>query len=95
MYIISLTYKVPLENIDQHLEGHIAYLNEQYERGVFLMSGKKEPRTGGVILAKANNKKEVLQVVEKDPFHIHQLADYEIIAFHPSKSINELEFLLD
>lgn len=95
MYIISLTYKVPLENIDQHLTNHVAYLNAQYEQGHFLMSGKKIPRNGGVILAKAKSKEEVMQIVAKDPFYINQLADYEVLEFAPSKSTKELEYLLD
>ncbi|WP_420583183.1 YciI family protein [Reichenbachiella sp.] len=95
MYIISLTYKVPLENIDQHLADHVAFLNAQYEQGYFLMSGKKIPRIGGIILAIAKSKEEVSQWIEKDPFHIHQLADYEVIEFEPTKSTKELEYLLD
>lgn len=95
MYIISLTYKVPLENIDQYLESHVAYLNEKYEAGIFMMSGRKVPRTGGVILAKAENKKELLKIVEEDPFHINQLADYTVTEFIPSKTSKELQFLMD
>lgn len=95
MYIISLTYKVPLENIDQYLDDHVNYLNDQYEQGNFLMSGKKVPRTGGVILANANNRDEISQILAQDPFYQHQLADYEVIEFVPSKSAKELEYLLD
>ena len=94
MYIISLTYKVPLEKIDHHLEDHVAYLNTQYEKGHFLMSGKKVPRTGGVILAQANDKEEVMRIVERDPFYANQLADYGVTEFIPSKSVKELQFLL-
>lgn len=94
MYIISLTYKVPLENIDQHLESHVAFLNSQYELGNFLMSGRKEPRTGGVILAKAGSKEEVLEIIALDPFNINQLADYNVTEFIPSKTCEELRFLL-
>ncbi|WP_422359899.1 YciI family protein [Reichenbachiella sp.] len=95
MYIISLTYKVPLENIDQYLADHVTYLNEQYELGHFLMSGKKIPRVGGIILAKAKDKEEVKEMISKDPFYINQLAEYEVIEFEPSKSTKELEYLLD
>lgn len=95
MYIISLTYKVPLENIDQYLDDHVNYLNDQYEQGHFLMSGKKVPRTGGVILANANSRDEISQILAKDPFQQYQLADYEVVEFVPSKSVKELEHLLD
>jgi uncharacterized protein YciI len=95
MYIINITYKVPLETIDQYLESHIAYLNEQYEAGHFLASGRKVPRTGGIILSNGSDKLEVAAMIEKDPFKIHGLADYEIIEFVPSKTSEAMAFLLD
>ena len=51
MFIISLTYTQSLEAIDQHLEAHVAFLKEQYAKGLFIASGRKVPRSGGVILA--------------------------------------------
>jgi len=51
MFIIDLTYKVHLNQINQYLEDHIQYLEHQYELGNFQTSGKKVPRTGGIILS--------------------------------------------
>lgn len=93
MYIISLTYKVSLEIVDQHLEAHIRYLNTQYELGNFHASGRKVPRTGGVILSKLRDKLELAMILEKDPFKIHNLATYEITEFIPSKTCDEWSFL--
>jgi len=39
MHIISITYKAPLEIVDQHLDTHIHYLNRQYELGNFQAAG--------------------------------------------------------
>lgn len=47
MFIVSLTYKRPLSEVDQHLEAHVAYLKQQYGDGHFIASGRKVPRTGG------------------------------------------------
>jgi len=93
MFIISLTYKASLEEVDKYLENHIVYLNEQYELGNFHASGRKVPRTGGIILSKLSNKEELLAIIEKDPFKIHNLADYELTAFITSKTCDELSFL--
>ena len=95
MFIINLTYKTALENIDQHLNDHIAFLNEQYELGNFLASGRKVPRTGGIILSKVDSKAALEKIIEMDPFKINGLADYELIEFVPSKTCNELKFLLE
>ena len=95
MFIINLTYKTAIETIDQHLEAHVAFLNEQYALKNFLASGRKVPRTGGIILSNLNSRTALEQLLEKDPFKIHQLADYEIIEFVPSKMVDELQFLME
>lgn len=94
MFIIKLTYKVPLEVIDKHLNNHIEYLNIQYEQKNFLISGGKVPRIGGIIISSMNDKSELLKVIEKDPFKVHNLATYEVIEFKPSKASKEFNFLL-
>lgn len=94
MFIISLTYKVPLEIIDQHLENHIEYLNKQYASGNFLASGKKVPRTGGIIFSKVSSRNVLLDIIKEDPFKKNDLADYELIEFIPTKTCKELEFLM-
>lgn len=95
MYIISLTYKVPLEIIDQHLDSHVQFLNKQYEMGNFHASGRKVPRTGGIILSKISDKNLLLKIIDEDPFKKHKLADYDLIEFVPSKTCEELEFLMN
>ncbi len=93
MYIINITYNVSLEIIDKHLESHIVYLNTQYELGNFHASGKKVPRTGGIILSKLSDKKELEEVISRDPFKINDLASYELTEFVVSKTCEQLRFL--
>ncbi|MEM6684273.1 MAG: YciI family protein [Bacteroidota bacterium] len=95
MFVIHITYKVALAKVDQFLKEHIAFLNQQYELGNFLASGRKVPRTGGIILAKAMHKTALEAIVQKDPFYIHELATYELIEFIPSKTCDELQFLTE
>lgn len=95
MFIIILTYKVPIEQIECHLENHVIYLKEQYKAGNFLASGRKIPRSGGVILAKMDNKAELEQILSQDPFKQNNLADYEIIEFSPSMACEKLAFLIE
>lgn len=53
MFVLELSYTAPLEAVDALLPDHVAWLDGLYEQGVFLASGRKEPREGGVILAVA------------------------------------------
>ena len=95
MFIINLTYKTELKNVNQFLNEHIEFLDKQYELGNFLASGRKIPRTGGIILSKANSKSELEKIIKNDPFKKNELAHYELIEFIPSKTCEELKFLIE
>lgn len=81
MFLISVTYTKGLDPIDQHLEGHVAFLKENYAKGNFVMSGRKIPRTGGVIISCVSSREELDKILAQDPFAIHQVADYEVTEF--------------
>ena len=89
MYIISLTYIVDLKEVDKLLPKHIEYLQNQYEKGNFIASGRKIPRIGGIIFSKINNLQKLEEILEQDPFKINNLAKYEIQKFIPSMTSDE------
>lgn len=77
MIILSLTYKADIAQADVHMQPHMEWVKQGYERGWFLASGRKIPRTGGVIIAKGD-RAEIEAFVALDPFVIHAIADYDI-----------------
>jgi uncharacterized protein YciI len=87
MFIIELTYTVPAAEIDAAMAPHIKYLDKYYQKGNFLASGRKEPRDGGLIFAKAANRQEVEAIIAEDPFNINGLATYRIIEFKATKKV--------
>lgn len=93
MFIISLTYKVPLTTVDTFLDAHIKYLNTQYDLGNFQASGRKVPRTGGIILSKLTDRAVLKEILAQDPFKINDIADYELTQFIPSKTSEEWSIL--
>lgn len=95
MFIVNLTYKTKLEEIDEFLNAHILFLNEQYELGHFIASGRKIPRTGGIILSNVRSKAVLEEILAKDPFKKNELANYDLIEFVPSKTCDALKFLLE
>jgi len=90
MFVISITYTKPASEIDALLTAHKQFLNEQYADGVFLMSGRKVPRSGGIIIADAADRAEVEAIIETDPFYIGGVAEYEITEFVPSMTAEAL-----
>ena len=84
MFVILLHYLKPLPEVDRFVAEHRAFLERHYATGNFLLSGRQEPRTGGVILADAPTREQIEAIVREDPFHREQIARYEIVEFVPS-----------
>jgi uncharacterized protein YciI len=95
MFVITLTYKAPLDEVDKHLPAHLEWLGKQYEAGVFLAWGRRVPRTGGVILAAPVSREQIDAIVAEDPFHLSDVADHEVVEFEPGKVAPGLEKLQD
>jgi len=85
MFIALLTYIRPLEEVDALIPEHLRFLDQQYALGLFVASGRKVPRTGGVILISGQDRQRVLEVLDRDPFKTAGVAEYELIEFDPSR----------
>jgi uncharacterized protein YciI len=84
LFVVLLTYERPLEEIDLAMDAHVAFLEEGYRAGVFLASGRRVPRTGGVILAVAGTRADLEALMSHDPFVARGLARFEIVEFRSS-----------
>lgn len=94
MFIISLHYCVPLSIIDKYIAEHKAFLEEHYANGNFILSGRKNPRTGGVIISTIQEREHLNIVLAQDPFHRASLAHYDIIEIEPTMCAKPLEYLI-
>jgi uncharacterized protein YciI len=94
MLILSLTYLKANEEADRYMEPHMAWVKEGYERGWFLASGRKVPRTGGLILS-AGDRAELEAYVAADPFTVHGIARYDITEVAITTVVEGLEKLKD
>ena len=68
MFIFNLTYVKPISDVEQFLPEHIQYLEKYYTSKKFICSGRKVPRTGGIILCNCATKQEAEQIIKEDPF---------------------------
>ncbi|WAH37462.1 YciI family protein [Alicyclobacillus dauci] len=95
MFIVKLTYVKSLDEVEKHFEDHAKFLDEYYEQDKFIVSGRLNPRTGGIIFMKVGTREEVLRIIEDDPFHKFGVADYEIIEFLPTKHHKQFSSFVD
>ncbi|MXV53015.1 GTP cyclohydrolase [Pedobacter sp. HMF7647] len=94
MFVIDLTYISSLDEIDQHMSSHVKFLDKYYKEDIFLMSGRKKPRTGGIIIAQADSLKEIEQIMQHDPFYKHKLATFTVTEFNASQTNTKLKSIL-
>ncbi len=90
MFVIELSYKAALADIDAHMAAHVRFLNKYYASGQFVLSGRKIPRDGGIIIAVGTDRREVEAIVREDPFITHGLADFRVIEFRASQRAGDL-----
>ncbi|MFF5367367.1 YciI family protein [Streptomyces sp. NPDC013187] len=91
MFVLELTYTAPLEAVDAVLKDHVDWLDEPYRQGVFLASGRKNPRDGGVIIAVAGDRARIEAITAEDPFVTAGVCAYRVTEFAATKTAPALE----
>jgi uncharacterized protein YciI len=82
-FLIDIEYTAPLEIIDVIVSEHRKFLQTGYDLGWLLMSGPRQPKTGGIVIARAPSMQEIQAFFFNDPYHQHQAATYKFVEFNP------------
>jgi len=94
VFVLLLTYVKPLAEVDALMREHVAWLDEHYASGRFVVSGRRIPRTGGVIVARGDDLAEMEALAATDPFVAGGVATCEVIRFRASQRAPGLDALL-
>lgn len=95
MFVIELTYKASLAEIDASMAAHVVFLKKYYAAGNFLISGRKIPRDGGIIVAVGKSRQQIETIIREDPFYVRRLADFRIIQFRASQRADDIQKRID
>ena len=95
MFVIELTYKATLAEIDATMAAHVKFLKKYYAAGNFLVSGRKIPRDGGIIVAVAKSLQDIEAIIHEDPFCERGLAEFRIVEFRASQRADDLPKRID
>jgi uncharacterized protein YciI len=85
MFILLNRYVKPLDEVDRVLPEHLRFQDEMYARGIFIVSGRLVPRTGGATLATAASRAELEAILREDPFQREGIAECQIVEFTPTR----------
>ncbi len=81
MFVLISRFQKPLDEVNRSFALHSAWVQRQYEAGRFLVSGRREPPIGGIVVARASSEQELRELLTTDPYQQQGLAEYEIFAF--------------
>lgn len=95
MFVININYLKPVEEIDKALTAHREFLAQYYNEEIFLCSGGKVPRTGGIILACKVSRERLQEIIREDPFYKQELAEYTIIEFSATRCLDKFKEFTD
>ena len=93
MFIVTLTYLKPVEEVDALMAGHIEWVDQGFAEGLFLASGRRIPRTGGVIVARSGDEATLRTFLDRDPFAVHGAARFDVVEFSVTRTATGLEAL--
>ena len=91
LFVIELIYTASLARIDAAMPAHVRFLKKHYASGNFVVSGRKIPRDGGIIIASGESKEQLEAIMREDPFVSGGLADVRVLEFRVSQRAADAE----
>jgi len=94
MFLVDMTF-VNTDKLTPELTAqHRDYLSQHYLSNDLMFGGRKEPRTGGILISKHDDEHQLIQMLNSDPFIVNGVATYTITAFTPVMASNRYQELL-
>lgn len=94
MFLLRATYNRPIEEVDQLLEEHKAWIMKNFEAGRILLTARQVPLVGGIILATGGTKEDMVAMLDEDPFKRSGMAEYEVLEYAPVRAAEGVEGLI-
>ena len=82
LFVVLMHYARPLAEVDGVRAEHVTYLERLAAQGTVLAWARRDPPTGGVLLA-VSDRATLEQVLADDPYVKAGVANPEIVAFSP------------
>lgn len=81
MFVLISEYTAPLPDVEAALPEHANWVAAEYGRGRILVSGRRMPPIGGLLVVRAEDEEDALRWIATDPLVQRSLAHYSIVEF--------------
>ena len=95
MFLLLGRYTRPVEEVDPHRDGHVAWVQEHAGAGHFLAGAFEEGGVGCAIIAKAADRAELEGWIAADPFVVNGVFAYDVRQYEIAFAAPGLEGLQD
>lgn len=84
-FLVELKFLQAFASFGDVVAQHRAFLQTGYDHGLLLMSGPREDKTGGIVIARANDAQELRSFFDQDPYKLNGLAEHRFVGFVAAK----------
>ncbi|MFD7834137.1 YciI family protein [Streptomyces sp. NPDC059761] len=93
MFIVTVAYTAPLEDVEPWRPAHGDWLKQQIARRSLLVAGRQKSLAGGVYLAPRMPAEELDRLLASDPYVVNGVAHHTVTEFTPHLVVAGLEAL--
>ncbi len=84
LFVVLMHYTRPLSEVDEVRAQHVAFLERLAAQGTVLAWARRDPPTGGVLVAAVPDAATLERVLADDPYVTAGVAQPEIVVFNPN-----------
>ena len=89
-FVVTIEYIQSMDLVEKHTPAHRAFSAKLAERGLLMMSGPFNPRTGGMLILCADSIEAAVKLFDDDPFKKLDIAKYQIREWVPKVGVERL-----
>ena len=78
MFVLLVRYLKPVDEVEEHLDAHRAWVREHAETGTVIAAGREVPLRGGILVAVGVTRDEVDRMIAADPYVTGGVAEYDV-----------------
>lgn len=83
LFAVLIHYTRPLPEVDAIRAAHIAHIENAAARGIITAWARRDPPSGGVLIASAPDRAALDAVLAEDPYVKAGVATPEVVSFRP------------
>ncbi len=88
MFLVSITYRAPLHDVEAARPAHRAWLDELARRNLILVGGPVADHSGGVVIMLHTSRADLDSDLAADPYLKDRLATHDVVEFEPRLQVS-------